>query len=201
MQLGRPMLEMLIVLSLGIVLMVSGIASFRKVIYNYKANAMLDYINQVYSSARGKSLGNNFLGLSSEDPSIGIPGERIVANPPSVLSSCTVNRICGCGSNTETGCHDCDDPRNVTCQILKNSKDLCVVTVTAYFNDGEEGAAKTLEARLDLEVRNGIKNLKENRPFMKANCLPDNPKECSYGFAKCTKENRPCSNISRRKIN
>ena len=198
-QLGRTMLETLIVLSLGVVLTFFGILSFRKIIYNYKANAMLDYINMVYTTARGRSSDNVFMDVNAENPKVGIPCEKIAPDAPSFLASCTVNRICGCGSNTESGCHSCkEDANTVKCQILRNSTNSCVVTVTAYFKNGEEGAAETLEGRLDLEVRKGIKNLETNRPFMKANCLPDNPKECSYGFAKCTEDYRPCSNLPRR---
>ena len=44
-QSGRPLLEMLVVISIGFLLTAFGLLAGRKIVYHYKASAMLDYIN------------------------------------------------------------------------------------------------------------------------------------------------------------
>ena len=201
MQSGRPLLEMLVVLCIGAVLMVFGVFSFKRVINNYKAAAMLDYINLVYASVRGS--GRDDMQLTD--------CKNIVSNIPSFVGSCTVERVCGCGSNLELNYFDCskDCPSgdNYAECIKGRSSNGCVTTVTAYFQKDQEDAAAALESKLGLEVREGTvsgvggggKFPTDRRVFKKANCLIDYPMECANGFSRCLKEGEICapSSLSR----
>lgn len=197
MQSGRPLLEMLVVLCLGAVLMVFAVFSFKRVINNYKAEAMLDYINLVYASVRGS--GRDDMALTD--------CKNIISNIPSFVGSCKVERVCGCGSNLELGYFDCSKEcpsgDNYAECIVGRSSNGCVTTVTAYFGKDQEDAAATLENKLGLEVREGtftgtsVKFTTDKRVFKKANCLADYPMECAHGFSRCVKEGEGCSSLSR----
>ena len=193
-QLGRPMLEMLAVLSIGVTLTIFGIFTVRKGIYIYKANVVLDYINSVYSAVRGKSSDSIMFG---EDPQVGVPCEKVVSGMPSLISECKVTFICGCGSNTEKkNCNAECDPHNPICAYRLSSKHSCVATVAFHLKKGEKNTATTLESRLGLEVREEMQDGKE-RTFCKANCLGDYPQECANGFAECVRRGANCSDMSR----
>ncbi|MBO5997868.1 MAG: hypothetical protein J6P93_05020 [Alphaproteobacteria bacterium] len=194
-QSGRPLLEMLVVISIGFLLTAFGLLAGRKIVYHYKASAMLDYINMVYMTVRGRSIHDPKFGMEVSSPPL-YSCSGIVPNMPGFIYNCNVRRICGCGSNTEISNKCSSLAANSELGVeAANSPTSCVTTVTATFKKGEEGAAATLESKLGLEVRDGLAYNK--RKFIKGNCASDFPVECHNGFARCVSRGSHCSDMPR----
>ena len=195
-QSGRPMLEMLAVLSIGVALVIFSILLFRRSMDNYKASAVLDYVNSVYAIVRQKSSDDKSLDYLKDGQGV-IACEKIVPGKPSTISSCSVTHVCGCGSNTELGVCNKTCTTSI-CNYRRSSPKACVATVTFVLGKGEKNTATTLEGRVGLELREEMSDSAE-RVFMKANCLGDLPQECANGYARCTYATSHCSDVARTK--